>query len=376
MSDAVLRDWKLVTTSYLNDYIETLDPKLLQKGNALQIEKVEQGQVVRRRTRTRSLQSNTTTALSVEFVSKLELPPDVDANSLVNGAFSTRSRRVLYLAWLIEGLKDLLESGEGSEESVLFFDKLREVVYDSDSSPSIGENEPNQLIQNDNTTKATSAGTIVGGVVGGLAVILLVFAAILRSQGSKGNSKDMTSSDGGVNSENANHTKELSPTSGNGTSRTAAGLTWEPAEQPSRLNQEIVVQDSNFDDVSTIGDPFLYGQPISVQEDDRTATTSVLQTDTYNSLLGRNRLQHEQSFTQSQGDLTEFSAFTGMSKYIVNQGQPTSARTKGLLGELGLDSTDETSFEKRLFPMDKEEEQEQVTLEERSLDYSLPTALM
>ncbi len=377
MSDAILEDWKLVTSSYLLDYVQNLDPTLLQQEKSLHIEKVVQEPVrqtrTRTRTRTRRLQTNSTIALSVEFVSKLELPPELDANSLVNGAFSTRSRRDLYQAWLVEVMGDLLETDEVSEESAVFFAGLEQVLYDSDSSSANTDDEPDQVIQPESSTSGISAGTIVGGVVGGLAVVLLVVAAVLRSQGNKGGSKDLTSSDGGLHSENANQTKEMSPTTGNGTTRTAGGLTWEPAEQPSRLNQEIVVEDLNYDDVSTIGDPFLYGQPPGTQEDERTATTSVLQTDTYNSLLGRSRLQHEQSFTRSQGDDTEFSAFTGMSKYMGNPVQPTSARTKGLLGELGLDENDETSFEQRLFPMDKEE---QVTLEERSLDYSLPTALM
>lgn len=384
MQDSVLEDWKRVTISYLEDYIQTLDPTLLQHENTLQIEKVVQGQVTRRHRYMRTLQdnSNSSIALSVEFVTKLELPPDVDANSLVNGAFSTRARRVLYLAWLIEVLGDMMETEDVSQESVFFFADLEDILYVSDTTAGITDdddnnNDPNQVIQPPTTENGSSAGTIVGGVVGGLAAILLIAALVLRSKGSKGGSKDLTSSDGGINSENANQTKEMSPTTGNGTSRTAAGLTWEPAEQPSRLNQEILVQDSNYDDVSTIGDPFLYGQPSAEeQEDEKTATTSVLQTDTYNSLLGRSRLQHEQSFTRSQGDDTEFSAFTGMSKYMGIQSQPPSARTKGLLGELGLDETDETSFEQRLFPMDKEEEHEQGTLEERSLDYSLPTALM
>lgn len=385
MSDIVQNDWERVTISYLKNYIQNLDDSLLQQNNSIRIERVIQEES---RLRRRRLQTNSTISLSIEFVSKLELPPEVDANSLVNGAFTTKSRRDAYQATIKKDLQLLVDSGDASEQSVLFFAALEQIGYVTDSSAGDAtDDSPSQLITTDDQGEGAPVGPIVGGAVGGLAIILIIASLVLRSKSTKGGSKDMTSSDGGINSDNANNTKELSPTgTGNCTTRTAAGLTWEPAEQPSRLNQEILVQDSNYDDVSTIGDPFVYGQPPSIPDDDRTATTSVLQTDTYNSLLGRNRIQHEQSFTPSHGDDTDFSAFTGMSKYmtnnvnqppLLNPQQPHSLRTRGLLGELGLDETDDTSFEQRLFPMDKEEEHEQYTVgEERSLDYSLPTALM
>ena len=75
-----------------------------------------------------------------------------------------------------------------------------------------------------------------------------------------------------------------------------------------------------------------------------------------------------------------------MSKYLVGSNNGTNGTSKkSLLGELGVTSAnDDTSFEQRLFPMDQDEEnmllerhQELSTIgDEKSLDYSLPTALM
>lgn len=99
MSETVQQDWKRVTISYLKTYIQNLDSSLLQQDNSIRIEKVTQEES---RLRRRRLQTNSTISLSIEFISKLELPPDVDANSLVNGAFTTRSRREAYQATLKE----------------------------------------------------------------------------------------------------------------------------------------------------------------------------------------------------------------------------------------------------------------------------------
>ena len=52
------------------------------------------------------------------------LPPDVDANSFVNGAFTSRSRREAYEATLKEDIQVLVDSGHASEQSVRFFSEM------------------------------------------------------------------------------------------------------------------------------------------------------------------------------------------------------------------------------------------------------------
>ena len=372
--------------------------------------------------------NGTVNPLQVEFVCTLALPPKYDANSLVHGAFATKSKREAYRNWVLTDLR--------TSNVIYFFEQFDQVIYSGNGGASDTPTQVPSPLPNGTSSASKpgrggggggggpSLGPIVGGVVAGFVVIVgLVFVFYKRQQQSNDNKKnqnikELTSSDGGNGSEQHGGTaKEMSPHSNsnkspqNGTGAAVGGdggLTWEQAENPSRLNQEILVQDG-MDDVSTIGDPFLYGQTGPLDEDERTATTSVVQSDTYNSLLGRQRgLQHESSFARSQGDATEFSAFTGMSRYLApnvgaapyNMNATGSANKRGLLGELGLmgnqhqhhhhnhhnshmsGEEDETSFEQRLFPMEHDDdpptiaEQSIEESEERSLDYSLPTALM
>lgn len=391
--------WKQRTTQYLGDYIHSLDSSLGEAS--LQIESIEQSLVSRRQ---RRLQANSTatslTTLTIEFVTKINLPSSYDANSLINGAFATRNRRETYRLRLL--LQDGASTYDPQDTLIIFFDgNLQEVVYvtGTDDTPS-GDDD-----QGDDTTPNASgggsnAGVMVGGALAGVFGLGIgVFFLYKKNKDRKLTSKD---------------TKQLSPlsagshnTSNNGQTssgnnnihhhhhhyNSAAamnGISWEPAEQPTRLNQEIVVE--SMDDVSTIGDP-LYGQPThpSQDTDDRTATaSSIMQSDTYNALLGRTRptLEHgDRSFT-SAAEHTEFSAFTGMSKYLLGNGgggpaghgvnpqQNSAAGTpkSTLLGELGINNqepgVDDTSFEQRMFPIEPDIE------EERSLDFSYPTALM
>mmetsp|Transcript_112305 Transcript_112305/g.324397 ORF Transcript_112305/g.324397 Transcript_112305/m.324397 type:complete len:687 (+) Transcript_112305:293-2353(+) len=378
MQGQVLEDWKSMTISYLLEYIRALDESLLQEEDqTLEIEKVTQTSTLEdvlegRRT----LQQNVTNLylLDLEFVSKLTLPPSYDANSLVNGAFATRSRREAYRQTLME------LSVEYEPPTRDYFQYLTEVTLGDENGG--GGNVIGPPGNNNNNQKddgKSNTGAIVGGVVGGLVLILILVVVVYRWN-SQDTSKDTTSSGEGRSAQGMAPTdRDNSPSSAangnpksNGHNTPATGLTWEPAEQPSRLNQEIVVNENGMDDVSTIGDPYLYGaQP--PQEDERTATTSVFQTETYHALLGRPAL-HPESSLRSTAEDTEFSAFTGASKYLQNQ---PSTKSKTLLGELGIHQPqtvdEETSFEQRLFPMDSQKSQDP---EERSLDYSLPTALM
>ena len=367
MEGDALDIWTRATETYITDYVQALESDLLTSsslriGRTTQRVLSDERQLLRQR-RGRSLQDDTTTGtypLSVEFVSSLDLPPTLDASSLVTGAFLTNSRREAYRTWIQDAVL-----GSSAEA---FFQSLVEIRFFEEDPP----NEPDPPAE-----EGGSMGALIAGVVGGLLVLLVLgFVIYKKVSGTGGTGKDTTSSSDLM----ANQTHNASPTSqgGNNKSDSAAhntGLSWEPAEQPSRLNQEILFGDS-MDDVSTIGDPYLYGQPAGLHEDERTATTSVFQTETYNSLLGRQRdLSHEQSM-RSTADESEFSAFTGASKYL-GHGSAYHApkRGTGLLGELGIAvESDETSFEQRLFPMDNDDDGP--SLEERSLDYSLPTALM
>lgn len=381
MQGSILEDWKTATAGYLSDYIQALVDEDLLAASPLRIEKILQEEENRRRQRllrkkNRDLQDEDTIAnattiptmeVGVEFVSRLALPPNLDANSLVNGAFLTRSRREAYRQWILDNVQE-------NPDSAAFFASLVEVTFvdgngntNSNQNPTTGDGKDDK--KGDDGIRL---GLIIGIVAGVLVLAILAFCIYKRSSNS-GSGKDTTSSNGGIESEQVGHTHNMSPNSNGGipgaTAGNGTGMTWEPADQPSRLNQEIVVGDG-MDDVSTIGDPYLYGQPAGIQEDERTATTSVFQTEAYNSLLGRERaLSHE----RSTADDTEFSAFTGVSRYL---GPNTNAAPKRstLLGELGIAEMDETSFEQRLFPIEKEEEGQSV--DEVSLDYSLPTALM
>jgi hypothetical protein len=377
MEGDALDIWTRATEMYITDYVRALESDLLT-GSTLRIGRTTQRvlsnerQLLRQPQRQpqrqrRHLQENATTfPLSVEFVSSLDLPPTLDASSLVTGAFLTNSRREAYRTWIQDAVL-----GSPAEA---FFQTLVEIRFYDDSTGTI-ENPAKEPDSSDGG--GGSMGVLIGAIAGGLLVLVVVgFFIYKKVSGSSGTGKDTTSSSDLM----ANQTHNASPTSqGNYNKSDSAahntGLSWEPAEQPSRLNQEILFGDS-MDDVSTIGDPYLYGQPAVLHEDERTATTSVFQTETYNSLLGRQRdLSHEQSM-RSTADESEFSAFTGASKYL-GHGSAYHApkRGTGLLGELGIAvESDETSFEQRLFPMDTDDDGP--SLEERSLDYSLPTALM
>jgi hypothetical protein len=464
----ILDYWKTLTQSYLSDYIQAL----LQEGNEfteegdddeLQIEKVIQeelgtsvlaaaaastngggsgvsggsGSAGGRIRGRRQLQTNDAStqnvtqvvSLSLEFVSKVVLPQRYDANSLINGAFSTRGRREGYKNWILNNNNNNNNEEENGlskkeEEAAQAFFRccLTEILYVSDSTTEDDDDDDGGT--GGEEPSSSSTGVIVGGIVGGLVVILAIVAGVYYNNNNKKSGKDLSSAGGADASDGdpaSRGTRELSPgsigglgtkkghsspTNGTGTGPTGntntGGLTWEPAEQPSRLNQEIVVA-PDTDDVSTIGDPYMYGTNRGVEEDDRTATTSVFQTETYNSLLGRSRMQHEPSF-KSTADETEYSAVTGISKYNNNNNNGNTNGTtstspyhkkSSLLGELGVhDDNDETSFEQRLFPMDAMDNnmnalgaagagagagadgENQTMDEEISLDYSLPTALM
>lgn len=402
----ILERWKALTTSYLVDYIRGLDESLLQPPEGsdrppLVIEKVIQDhQTLAPSSASKSGSGNglrkvqeaedlpeSLGPLVLEFISKLELPPSYDAGSLVNGAFISLSRRTAYRQWLVDDVQDW--------EFNSFFEFLTQVVYetaDEAESPSTApdpSSPTNSIDQPLPPPKGSSVGVLAGIVAGAVVVLLMGGYVYARNQSLNGKG---TGSKGGSGMGSNEATREMSPPNKNGNND---DLVWEAAEQPSRLNAEIVVQGAE-DDVSTIGDPLFYGSGASVATDDKTATASIMQTETYNSLLGRQAplntdgefsYSHETSIV-SKSDRSEFSAFTGMSKYLQPAANRATLGMGNLLGELGLTNnhptpklSDETSFEKRLFPMDQNEEKDRTPLEydegeERSLDYSLPTALM
>jgi hypothetical protein len=130
MEGDVLDDWTRATETYLTDYIQALESGLLT-GSSVHIGKITQlvvndGRLLRRQSR-RHLQENITIPLDVEFVCRLDLPPTLDASSLVTGAFLTHSRREAYRIWIQDAV-----AGSSAE---VFFQPLVEVRFYDDNNP-------------------------------------------------------------------------------------------------------------------------------------------------------------------------------------------------------------------------------------------------
>lgn len=250
--DSVL--FTTVMADFMLDYIERVLPQNTRFGEiAIQITK---------QTPRRHLEETVGNSgeLTVEFNSVFNIGlPNVNSQSLLNGAFATFGRREEY--------RELLQAS-GSE------------LFQSITKISLPDESGND--DDDDTTsgkKAMSVGVIVGIALG--AIMLVIAIAGIWVQSNRQSNDDSSQ-------------KQLAQTAQSG----------DDIIHQKRLDAEIRVQEMHDDDISTLGDPF-FGNV--AQEDqtcaDKTANESVTQNYDYLKLLGKKNLLG--SPEKEDGDETE-----------------------------------------------------------------------
>jgi hypothetical protein len=240
-----------VTSNYLTNYVQNVLKDTVVKQVSIDITGQSHGP--RRSLRTRRLQDSK--PLSVEFNTFLRVSTSsFNAQSLINGAFATSTRRENYRQLLVatgdsvlQGITSVRLPGSNANDNG---DTINNIEQAPDQSPS-----------------GLGTAALVGISVGVSFIVLAVVAMWYQSTQKASSTAQQ---------KNLPHTGQLSQ---------------EEVQPRGRLDAEIVF-DRSGDDVSTLGDPVFFGTTLEEQTcaDKTVSSASIKQSYDFQNLLGKGKL--------------------------------------------------------------------------------------